>query len=321
MTRRTVFDEHLTASRFEEARDLLQAELAGGRLLDPRLDPYWPRIADRLAGEIDKTFGTVEVVAFWESMRDFFTDKIEPVWGHAHKGPIYFRLGLASLPHDFVRGKKYLEAAYHEDLALEKTGGGAAQASSQPAYVALTILESIDDSEFANQADKQRFTNQLFHAFNAVMFGIAVQTDNVVMAIKRISPPDGLLSCLAAYRELWEARKQQLSFATVSLTETVLEALLLADLYHRKQIAKLPNGKDLLKVELGPLLEEAIRRSVFPTDSIRVAFQLVHIFHNRLHPGNEFHQTYRLVPRVAWTVSVFFELAVLEWSKTFSPVP
>jgi len=321
MTKRTVFDEHLTASRFEEARDLLQAELAGGRLLDPRLDPYWPRIADRLAGEIDKTFGTGEVVAFWESMRDFFTDKIEPVWGHAHKGSIYFRLGLASLPDDFVRGKRELEAAYQEDLALEKTGGGAPQAYGQPAYAALAILERIDDSEYVNLADKRRFTNQLFHAFNAAIFGIAVQTDRVEIAIERISPPDGLLSCLAAYGELREARKQRLSFATVSLTGTVVEALLLADLYHRKGIAKLPNGKDILNVELGPLLEEAIRRSVFPTDSIRVAFQLVHIFCNRLHPGNEFRQAYKLVPRVAWTVSVFFELAVLEWSKTFSPVP
>jgi len=321
MARRTDFDEHLTACRFEEARDLLQAELASGRLLDPTLDPYWPRIADRLAGEIDKKFGTLEVVAFWESMRDFFMDKIEPVWGHAHKGHIYFRLGLASLPHDFVRGKKELEAAYQEDLALEKTDRGAPQAYSQSAYVVLTILERIDDSEFANQADKQRFTDQLFHSFNAAIFGIAVQTDKVEMAIKRISPPDGLMSCLAAYGELREARKQQLSFATVSLTGTVLEALLLAELYHRRKVSRLPNGDSILKVELGALMKEAVQLSVFPTDSIRAAFHLVHIFRNRLHPGNELGQTYKLSSRVAWTVSVFFELAVLEWSKNFSPVP
>jgi hypothetical protein len=79
------------------------------------------------------------------------------------------------------------------------------------------ILERIDDSEFANQADKQRFTDQLFHSFNAALFGIAVQSDKVQTAIKKISPADGLMTCLAAYGELREARKQQISFATVSL--------------------------------------------------------------------------------------------------------
>lgn len=321
MRRQTDFDELLSSSRFEEAKNLLLEEIGSGRLLDPRLDPYWPRFADRLAGEIDKQFGTVEVVAFWESIRDFLIDKIEPVWGHTHKGHIYFRLGLAALPHDFVQGKKALEGAYQEDLALEKTGGGAPQAYSQSAYVALTILERIDDSEFANQADKQRFIDQLFHSFNAAIFGIAVQTDKVESAIKKISPPDGLISCLAAYGELREARKQQISFATVSLTGTVLEALLLAELYHRRKISRLPNGDSMLEVELGALMKEAIRLCIFPKDSIRVAFQLVHIFRNRLHPGNELRQTYKLSSRVAWTVSVFFELAVIEWSKSFPEMP
>lgn len=317
MRSQTDFDQFLISDRFEEAKMLLLEEIGSDRLIDPRLDPYWGRFADRLAGAIDRKFGTVEVVAFWESMRDFFVNRIEPIWGHAHKGHIYFRLGLSLLPHDFVRGKKELEAAYQEDLVLEKTEGGAPKASSQPAYAALTILERIDDSEFANQADKQRFTDQLFHSFNAAIFGIAVQSDKVQTAIKKISPADGLMTCLAAYGELREARKQQISFATVSLTGTVLEALLLTDLYHRKQISMLPNGESILKVELGALMKEAIRLSIFPADSVRVAFQLIHIFRNRLHPGNELRQTYKLSPRVAWTVSIFFELAVIEWSKSF----
>lgn len=107
----------------------------------------------------------------------------------------------------------------------------------------------------------------------------------------------------------------------VSLTGTLLESLILADLYYRRKVETVVRGKetqDIFTVELGPLLKEAIARSVFPADSVRVAFELVHIFRNRLHPGNEIKQTYKLVPRVAWTVRVVFEHALVDWSKSFS---
>ncbi len=237
------------------------------------------------------------------------------------QGSYFFRLGLASLPHDFVRGRQELESAYQEDLTLETSDDAAPRAYNQSAYVALTILERIDDSEIVNQVDKQRFIDRFFQSFDAAIFGVAVLSDKVEIALKRISPPDGLMSCLAAYRELREVRKKRLSFAIVSLTGTVLEALLLAELYHRRKLTILSDGRDILKVQLGALMEEGIKLSVFPADSIRVAFQLVHFFRNRLHPGNEMCQKYKLQPQVAWTISVSFELAAIEWSSAFPELP
>ncbi len=90
MTRLTEFESFLAASRFNDARDLLQTEMVKGRLLDPRCDPYWPRFADRLAREIHKASGLQGVVDFWQSLRDYFIRVIEPAWGHSHKGHIFF---------------------------------------------------------------------------------------------------------------------------------------------------------------------------------------------------------------------------------------
>src|SRR5262245_22940878 len=108
MRSQTDFDQFLISDRFEEAKMLLLEEIGSDRLIDPRLDPYWGRFANRLAGAIDRKCGTVEVVAFWESMRDFFMNRIEPIWGHAHKGHIYFRLGLSLLHTISVGGRRSL---------------------------------------------------------------------------------------------------------------------------------------------------------------------------------------------------------------------
>jgi hypothetical protein len=128
---------------------------------------------------------------------------------------------------------------------------------------------------------------------------MVVQPELVQGALTAIAPPTALPMCQARYEELQAAASLALPFAMVSLTGTVLESLLIADLYHRKGLTTLSNGKNILTVELGPLLQEAIQQAVFPTASVRAACQLVHIFRNRLHPGNELKQQYKLVPQVA----------------------
>lgn len=133
MKRQTEFEKLLAASRFDKARELLQSELVGGKLLDPRSDPYWPKIADRLAARLHAQLGTAAAVDFWETLRDFFVKNIEPEWGHAHKGHIHFRLGIALLPSHLGHGKQILEEAYQEDLVLEKAGKGWPRAQYQSA--------------------------------------------------------------------------------------------------------------------------------------------------------------------------------------------
>jgi len=314
VTRLTEFDRLLVDSQFDDAKCLLQEELLAGQLLDPRSDPYWTKFADRLAGEIHKALSVTEVVTFWESIRDFFAQTIDPAWGRAHKGHIYFRLGLACLPRDVDRGKRELEAAYQEDVLLEQAAEGMPEAQSQSAYIALAILERIDDSEFANQDDKEKFFLQLFQSFNAAIVGASIKSRLVEAAFQAILPPEELSRCRAYYRELDEVARRKLPFATVALTGIVLEAVILAILYYRKKITTLNKGQDIREAELGPLLKEARKNSIFPADSIRVTCELIHMFRNRLHPGNEIRQTYGLVPRVASTIKVFFEMAMLDWN-------
>lgn len=322
VAQQTRLEELIKRARFDEARELVQAQLASGELLDPRTDRYWAPIADEIARAIQDPG---EVVRFWEGLRYFFLTTIEPVWGHAHKGHIFFRLGLAVLSRDIARAKRELEAAYREDQQLARAVGTTpariSQLSRGSAYVALAILERIEDAEFANQADKESFVVQLSLSFDAAIMGRTVEPQAMHQTLSAIASAGGLEACQDLYAELDTVAGHPV--ATVSLTGALLEALLLAELYHRRGIPTITvgrrQGEDILRVELGPLLEEAVHQGVFPADSIRVACQLVQIFRNRLHPGNEHRQTYKLIPRVAMTVRVFFELALLAWRASLPP--
>ncbi len=322
----TQFDSLLAARRFDEARDLLLNELASGRLLDPRSDPYWPRLADRLARAImENKKGHEEIADFWIHLRDFFLNTIEPIWGHAHKGHIYFRLAMATLSGNLEQGKEALKQSYQEDCLLERPKGGTEDQIEQrsrqySSYAVLAILEAIEEPEaaFSSQQDKNKFIADLFRSYDFALIKATIKTDIIHHAFQVIVPSEALEACRSIYRELEEVTRRDLPFATVSLTGTVLEAIIFAELHYRRKIVKLTkSGKPIHKGDLGALMEEAIARSIFPIDSIRVACRLVHIFRNRLHPGNEMTQTYKLVPRVALTIRNVFENAVSAWSRVY----
>lgn len=323
MGKQTELVNLLNSRRFNDARDLLQQHLQSGQLLDPRIDRFWAPIADTIAQAVQADSEIDATVPFWEALRDFFVTSIEPIWGHVHKGHIGFRLAFAVVKQDFARARHELELAYQEDILLETAEGGTPdeitfRSYNYSAYVALTIFERIQDADFPTTADQEQFISQLFGpSFDAAIAGMVVQPELMRSALTAIAPPTALPMCEARYKELQAAASLALPFAMVSLIGTVLESLLIADLYHRKGLTTLSNGKNILTVEFGPLLQEAIQQDVFPTASVRTACQLVQIFRNRLHPGNELRQQYKLVPRVAMTLRVLFELALLEWRKVF----
>jgi len=313
---------HLQAHRLEEARELLQKNLASGELLDPRSDQQWAPMADSIATTIMATFGPDATISFWEALLDFFVHSIEPVWGHAHKGHIYFRLANPVARQDLARAIDLFEKAYREDILLEQAKGGTPaevlrRSQHYSAYVALAILERIANDDFDNSGDRELFWDNLFNpSFDAAIKGGFVRPELLQEALTVLVPAPALVVCLPLYNELNQISTQNLPFATVSLTGAVLESLLLGILHHQEKIATLPNGRSIFKVELGSLLREAIVQGIFPTSTVQVAFQLVHIFRNRLHPGNELQQKFKLTARVSNTLKVFFELALLEWRKT-----
>jgi hypothetical protein len=160
MAKQTELVNLLNSRRFNDARDLLQQHLQSGQLLDPRVDRLWAPIADTIAQAIQADSGIDATVPFWEALRDFFVTSIEPLWGHAHKGHINFRLAFAVAKRDFARARCELELAYQQDILLETAKGGTPdeitlRSYNYSAYVALTIFERIQDADFPTTADKE----------------------------------------------------------------------------------------------------------------------------------------------------------------------
>ena len=258
------------------------------------------------------------MVAFWRRMELFFTDRIEPVWGHAHKGHLYFRLGFALAPLDLTRACHEFDAAYQEDRALEAQRGGTqsdidARARTYSAYVALVLLERINDSDLS-PTDRGTLVRDLFGlSFDTAIRDEVVLPQLIDAALRAIVPADAIAPCQAICEELRVVRTLNLQFAVVSLTGTLLESILLGVLLHGRQVQSI-GDRDIRERELGPLLSEAEALGVFPDPSIRAACRLTHIFRNRLHPGRELREEHKLVPRVASTLTNLFDLALLRWS-------
>jgi len=309
----THFQELLAADKFEEATALLQQELLSARFIDPRSDYHWPTFADQMARALGEKRGESAVTELWEGLGNFLKKEIEPKWGHVHKGYVYFRLGLNVLHSDIQKGKQYLEDAYEEDKVLHQLQG-APEASSQSAYIILAILEQIEDSEFTNVEEKRTFITRFFKAFDTAITGRTVKAELIESALAIIVPAEGLSVCRSIYKEVQVANNARMPFTLVSITGTFLESLILAHLYFRKGITELRDGKSILKEELGPLLAAA---SGDLPSLPKLAFRLVQLFRNRLHPGNEIRQTYKLVPGVSVAIKAFCDFAILDWSQSF----
>lgn len=309
----TKFQELLQTSKFKDASSLLQQELLSGRLIDPRSDPHWPTYAEEIARLILEERGENAVTEFWEGVVTFLQNDIESKWGHVHKGHVYFRLGLNVVLSDLQKGKSYLESAFQEDKILESLQGQP-EAKGQSAYIILAILEQIEDSEFSTAEEKRTFITRFFKAFDTATTGRAVKAELIESALAILVPTESLTMCRSIYTEVQAANNSRMPFTLVTITGTFLESLILAHLYYRKGVQELRSGKSILKEELGPLLDAA---SEDLPSLPKLAFKLVHLFRNRVHPGNEIRQTYKLVPGVSMAIKAFCDFAILDWSKSF----
>ena len=307
---------------FDRARGLLECQLSAGEILDPRTDKEWTPVADLIAAHISAEEGLDATVEYWEALLRFFVEVIEPEWGHAHKGHIYFRLGLREARRDLPTAKKRLGQAREEDIILRRSQGSSEQeakflAMQSSSYVALALLERIEDSELSSPDEKDQFIENLFSkSFDAAIQGQIVIPHLVTAALETLIPPESLSPTVALQQELVTASAEGLLFSIVSLTGAMLESVLLGVLHFGMGVQTLASGKPILEAELGPLLQEAISRMVFPSSSVQAGFRLVHIFRNRLHPGNELRQKQKLTDRVAMTVRLIFELSVVEWAES-----
>jgi len=199
--------------------------------------------------------------------------------------------------------------AGHEGFDVEKAIRG------YSSYVTLCIIERIEDEHFDSEIEKQKFFRELFStSFDAAILGRVVNKALVEKAVSDIVPQQGLEQVLGIKKELDVTFDRRLPTATLSLTGAFLESVLLSILYYKEGIRTV-QGKNVLKIELGPLLGEATEKGVFPSNAIRATCQVIHIFRNRLHPGNELLQKYKLTERVATTLKILLDLTLVDWMK------
>jgi hypothetical protein len=314
-------DDLLSQGRSAEATSLLENHLAAAEIIDPSNDKSWAPYADQISFKILTDKGQDASIAFWQELLNFFVKDLEPKWGHLHKGHILFRLGLAMLSNDMSTAKKHIQEALDEDRLLEKKRSWGksvdVEKSIRPysSYVTLCIIERIEDEDFESDIEKQKFFSEFFStSFDAAIMRREVNQILVEKAVNRIVPQEGLEQALGIKRELDLAFERRLPIATVSLAGAFLESVLLSILYYKTSL-RIVEGNDILGIQLGKLLREASKKGVFPSDAIRATCQVIHIFRNRLHPGNELRQRYKLTDRVAATLKILLDLALLEWER------
>ena len=266
--------------------------------------------------------GVQETINFWESLYQFFINQIEPKWGRVHKGHIFFYMGIARAQNSIDSAKNDLEKAYSEDCITEKERGGTAQEIEQrlqkySAYVALAILERITDAALSDNVDLQHFWGGLFGpSFNAAILGHSVNPALIEKSLDCLSAPEMHDMIIERYTELELVTRNNLAFSCVSTAGSVLEAILLGILHYKLGLTTLSgHNKNIMREELGPLFKESKNRNLFPSKSVESSLELIYIFRNRLHPGNEIQQTYKLTPRVSLSLRILFDIALIEWGR------
>jgi hypothetical protein len=316
----------LEGKKYDEAASLLKNYLLKAEVVDPTDDKTWARLADHIAELIFNDKGFQASMGFWKDLLEFFKKELEPETGHIHKGHILFRLGWATMGSDVSVGKSYFEEAVEEartrerklypevpDTVFEEL------VSEYSSYVTCCIIDRIGNEHFDSEEEKQRFFGELFSpSFDAALHGLGTHPMVVVKAIQDIVPSLGLRELGDARHELDIVHDKALKIATVALTGTLLEGVLLGILLHQENVTTIERKGwpvDIRSVGLGFLLEEAKNRGVFPSASVEAACRTVYIFRNRLHPGNELLQKYKITFRIASTLKTLLDLALIDWAR------
>ncbi len=166
----------LKANKFDEATELLKSHLSAAELLNPRNDRTWAPYADHIGFTIRERKDRAAEGGFWQDLLKFFVADLEPKWMHLHKGHIFFRLGFSTLHDDMSKAVSFFEKALEEDRVLEsaRLGDGAQLAHVEKAvqrysaYVALSILETIQNEQFDSPAERQRFVQAFSVSFDPI---------------------------------------------------------------------------------------------------------------------------------------------------------
>jgi hypothetical protein len=314
--------EHLLANReFEAASDLLRHELTAAVVLNPRDTALWYAYADRVSDVMRSCGGISAPEPFWRAMLETFLHSIEPRFGRVHKGHIYWRLAWSVCERSLPEFLHFLELARAEDAETHRLSGKSSEdaeaaTADEGAHITLALVERMQQFGLSQDGVAGFLVHIIIPAYNAAVNRGATEYSLVEAAIRNVLAPSDAHHALALYREVTAASEKRLIFATVASTGALAEAVLLGVLRDVHGVTTLSTrSKATENVELGILLAEVAHRQLFPNPDVKAAFELVRLFRNRIHPGNERRQRYRLTAYVSDIVRVTLEFALLQWAS------
>jgi hypothetical protein len=320
----------LEQKEFEQAESLLKDHLVKAEIINPKVEETWREYADQITFDLIAIKGHDAAIGFWEDLLSFFVKQLEPKWGILNKGRIFFRLGIYNLFKNIDKGKHFLEKALEESRRQEIDKGVtdvSKEIQKYSSYTALCIVEQIQNIQaqgegFSTVAEQQIFFDNLFTAFDLVIQGIQTEIKSIEEFVRKIVPPEGVQKTMESWDELNRAYNQRFKIAIVVLAGIFTENIILSILKDRLNIDKIEIAttkgvryKDILEATPKQLLEEAKKQGVFQSDDVKVAFQLIHFFRNRGHPGLERTKRYELTERIARNIKVLADQAVVIWAN------
>jgi hypothetical protein len=311
--------------RFGEAAALLKEQIQTAELVDPRRDDSWGIDADILGYAILQREGTGAFRAYWEGLLRFFTEELEPAWGHLHKGHIYLRLGIASLGGAMEEAAAYLEQGLAEDrlVAQERKKRDPEldveeAVRDSPAYITLCTALLLQRLPFPSaQARAGLFGELVSVKFDVIWGPQEVEPGRTRRALRRILGPAPGLSpdtVLAAKEELDRLFDARLPLATLAMLRTFLALLLYA-----LPVGQLPSEPQDGLPSAERLLALAEKARLFPHPGVATPLRLVAHLARLLPVSERLKLEVELTPRVRSQIVVMLkilvDLALVRWSE------
>lgn len=302
------FISNIDASEYEEAASILKQELINAIYVDPRDDYSWGPESDILGYQILEVEGPGAFNEYWEGLLEFFKDKLEPKWGHLHKGHLYFRLGLGHFAIDVEKAKRYIVNALEEDQIVAENYAPKINETSLnllhrfPSYVTLVILEMLERIPWRSVDSRNAF----YHGLTPLRFDVIwdkkeVEPGKVRRALEILITEGEFAQVLKLKEELDIACALQQSYSPITLTAAFMEAIL----YNRMRFEHKSNeidGQPLEQVGMDDLLSTAIDQDLFPTESIASTFLMIHwVKKNLLRPGMK-SPTYEITDEIPYLI-------------------
>jgi len=276
------FISNIDLAKFEDAASILKQELLNAVYVDPRDDYSWGPESDILGYQILEAEGPDAFNSYWIDLLEFFMTKLEPEWGHLHKGHLYFRLGLGHLAVNLEKAKQYIIHALEEDqIVAENYAPQINEAPIDllhrfPSFITLVILEMLEDIPWSSVDSRRIFYRGLTPLrFDVIWDKKEVESSVVRHALEVLISPSELSMVLKLKKELDIACVQHQSYSPIILTAAFMEAILSSSMKDEIKMERKVEHP-LQQLSIDNLLSTAIDQGLFPTEEIASTFQMIH---------------------------------------------